>query len=71
MEKMAPGVKVRVENTLEKDGSEIGAHLVFRSMDDFEPDRIVDQVEPLKKLKQVRDQLSELLTKADVSDDLE
>jgi type VI secretion system protein ImpB len=71
MEKIQPGVKVRVDNVLEEGETEIGAHLVFNSMDDFEPDAIVKQVEPLNKLKQMRDQLTELLTKTDVSDDLE
>lgn len=71
MEKIQPGVKVRVDNVLEDGETEIGAHLVFNSMEDFEPDAIVKQVEPLNKLKQMRDQLTELLTKTDVSDDLE
>ena len=71
MDKIKPGVKVRVNNTLEDNDTEIGAHLVFESMDDFEPDRIIEQVKPLKELKTIRDQLTELLTKTDVSDDLE
>jgi len=71
MGKIKPGVKVRVNNVLEDTDSEIGAHLVFESMEDFEPDAIIEQVEPLRKLKQIRDQLTELLTKTDVSDDLE
>ena len=40
-------------------------------MEDFEPDAIVEQVKPLRELKQIRDRLTELLTKTDVSDDLE
>jgi type VI secretion system protein ImpB len=71
MGKIRPGVKVRVNNVLENDQTEIGAHLIFNSMDDFEPDAIVEQVKPLKDLKLIRDRLTEILTKTDVSDDLE
>jgi type VI secretion system protein ImpB len=71
MSKIKPGVKVRVNNVLENNQTEIGAHLIFNSMEDFEPDAIVEQVKPLKELKLIRDKLTELLTKTDVSDDLE
>jgi type VI secretion system protein ImpB len=40
-------------------------------MEDFEPHRIVEQVEPLKKLLETRNKLRDLLTKADRSDELE
>jgi len=40
-------------------------------MDDFEPAKIVEQVEPLKKLMETRNQLRDLLAKVDVSPDLE
>ena len=62
---------MRVENTLAGDGSELGVQLKFESMDDFEPARVANQVEPLKKLVETRNQLRDLLTKVDVSSDLE
>lgn len=71
MARMTPGVSMKVENTLAGDGSEMAVDLKFNSMEDFNPERIVDQVEPLKKLQQTRDQLRDLLTKADRSEDLE
>jgi len=71
MARMTPGVNLKVENTLAGDGSEMAVDLKFSSMDDFSPERIVDQVEPLKKLQETRDQLRDLLTKADRSEDLE
>ena len=40
-------------------------------MDDFEPAKVVEQVEPLRKLLETRDKLRDLLTKVDRSDDLE
>jgi len=69
--RMTPGVNLKVENTLAGDGSEMAVDLKFNSMEDFSPERIVDQVEPLKKLQETRDQLRDLLTKADRSEDLE
>ena len=71
MAKCSPGLKMKVENTLKGDGSEMNVNLAFNSMDDFEPAKIVDQVEPLKKLMETRNKLRDLLTKVDRSDDLE
>jgi type VI secretion system protein ImpB len=71
MARMTPGLEFRVENTLKGDGSEMGVKLQFNSMADFEPGRVVEQVEPLKKLLETRDKLRDLLTKVDRSDELE
>src|SRR3984893_10407683 len=48
MDRMAPGLNMKVENTLKGDGSEMAVNLKFSSIEDFEPGRVVDQVEPLK-----------------------
>ena len=45
--------------------------LKFNHIEDFEPHKIVEQVEPLKKLLQTRDRLRDLLSKADRSEELE
>jgi type VI secretion system protein ImpB len=71
MTKIKPGVSMRVENTIENDSSEMAVNLQFNSIDDFDPDKIVEKVDSLKKLKDIRDQLTELLTKTDRSDKLE
>lgn len=71
MGNVAPEISMKVENTLEADGSEISVDLAFKSMEDFEPHKIVDKVDPLKKLLDTRNKLRDLLTKADRSDDLE
>ena len=71
MSKFAPGLGFRVKNTLKDDGSEMAVALKFDSMADFEPAKIVDQVDPLKKLMEARDKLRDLLTKVDRSDELE
>ena len=71
MARMTPGVNLRVENTLADDGSELAVQLKFNSIDDFDPGRIVKQVEPLRKLLETRDKLRDLLSKVDRSEDLE
>ncbi|AUD79882.1 type VI secretion system contractile sheath small subunit [Kangiella profundi] len=71
MRNMAPGLNIKVENTLQNDGSEMAVNLKFDSMDDFEPAAIVDQVEPLKKLMDTRNKLRDLMTKIDRSEELE
>ncbi len=60
-----------MENTLAGDGSQMAVDLDFNHMEDFEPHKIVEQVEPLKKLLQTRDRLRDLLSKADRSEELE
>ena len=71
MAKTAPKLNLKVANTLADDGSELAIALDFNHMEDFEPHKIVEQVEPLKKLLQTRDRLRDLLSKADRSDELE
>ena len=71
MKRMTPGLNLRVENTLKGDGSEMPVQLKFESMDDFDPANVAQQVEPLKKLLATRDKLRDLLTKVDLSEDLE
>lgn len=71
MARIEPAVKMKVENTLEKNGKEFAVELKFRSMDDFEPERVVEQVEPLRKLMETRNKLRDLLAKADGSEQLE
>ena len=71
MQRMTPGVNMRVENTMKGDGSEMPVQLKFESIEDFDPGRIVDQVAPLKKLLETRNKLRDLLTNVDKSDALE
>jgi type VI secretion system protein ImpB len=71
MSNVSPQLNMKVENTLENDGSEMSVNLDFNNMEDFEPQNIVEKVDPLKKLMATRNKLRDLLTKADRSDDLE
>jgi type VI secretion system protein ImpB len=68
---MAPRLAMRVDNKLTNDGSKMNAELRFNSLQDFEPDNVVQQVEPLRKLVDARQKLKDLLSKTDGNDKLE
>ncbi|SHO67176.1 type VI secretion system protein ImpB [Pseudoxanthobacter soli DSM 19599] len=69
--RMTPGLKMKVDNTLADDGSQMSVELAFKSMEDFSPASVVQNVEPLRKLMDARNQLRDLLSKADRSENLE
>lgn len=71
MARMTPGLRLQVENTLLKDGSDLGVELSFKKMEDFEPAAVVAQVPALANLLDTRNKLRDLLAKADRSDSLE
>ena len=71
MSRIGPGLKLRVENTLAGDGSEIAVDLKFNSIDDFDPARVVEQVPALKQLMETRNKLRDLMGKVDRSAELE
>jgi type VI secretion system protein ImpB len=71
MAKMTPEINMKVENTLAGDGSQMSVSLKFNAMEDFEPGKVVAQVEPLRKLLETRNKLNDLLSKVDRSEDLE
>jgi len=68
---MKPRVAFNVDNKLQNDGSQVGVDLNFTSIEDFEPDNIVQQVDPLRKLVEARQKLSDLLSKMDGNEQLE
>lgn len=68
---MKPRLAFTTENKLQDDGSKMGVELKFNSIEDFEPDQLVQQVEPLRKLVEARQKLSDLLSKMDGNDKLE
>ena len=70
--KTNPTAGFRVKDTLSgEDGKEMAVNLEFNSIEDFEPEKVVEQVEPLKKLLDARNKLRDLLSKADRSEELE
>ncbi len=68
---MKPRLAYTTENKLQDDGSKMGVELKFNSIEDFEPDNVVQQVDPLRKLVEARQKLSDLLSKMDGNDKLE
>ena len=68
---MKPRLAYNVDNRLQEDGSKVGVELKFNKMDDFEPDNVVQQVEPLRKLVEARQKLSDLRSKMDGNEKLE
>ncbi|HOJ14536.1 MAG TPA: type VI secretion system contractile sheath small subunit [Deltaproteobacteria bacterium] len=71
LEGMKPRVSFRVDNKLTGDGSQIAVDLRFRSMDDFHPERVAQQVQPLRKLVEARRRLADLLNRLDGNDRLD
>ncbi len=66
-----PRAAFNVENTLAGDDSRFAVDLKFRSMDDFRPEAVVEQVEPLRKLLEARTKLADLRNKLAGNDKLE
>lgn len=60
---MKPRLTYHIDNKLSNDDSKLGIELQFQSMDDFKPENIVNQVEPLRKLLEIRQELAGLLAK--------
>jgi type VI secretion system protein ImpB len=65
-----PRLAYKVDSKLTNDDSKIGVELHFNNIDDFGPEQVASQVEPLRKLMEVRKQLSALLAKTDGNDKL-
>jgi type VI secretion system protein ImpB len=60
MARMTPRVAFKVDNRLSNDDTQLGVELRFSSMADFEPQNIAQQVEPLRRLLELRRKLSNL-----------
>jgi type VI secretion system protein ImpC len=58
LERAAPRLAIEVRNYLSMEDARIAVELSFRSMEDFEPARVAAQVPALKRLLDVRSQLS-------------
>jgi type VI secretion system protein ImpB len=67
---MKPRLAYRVDNKLADDDSKLGVELRFTGMQDFEPEQVVSQIEPLRKLAEARKKLSDLMAKMDGNDRL-
>ena len=68
---IAPRLALQVENRLANDDSKFNIELYFKTIEDFSPLNIIDQVKPLQRLFLARQRLRDLLTKLDGNDDLD
>ncbi|MBI5556203.1 MAG: type VI secretion system contractile sheath small subunit [Deltaproteobacteria bacterium] len=71
MDGMKPRLAYRVDNKLTDDDSKIAVELRFKSLDDFHPERVAEQITPVRKLVEARKRLSDLLNKLDGNDKLD
>ena len=68
---MAPAASYRVKNKLGEGGGEFAVNLKFDKIDDFRPEAVVQQVEPLRKLLDARTKLADLRNKLAGNEKLE
>jgi type VI secretion system protein ImpB len=73
LEGMKPHLSFAVENKLsdEVDAPNLKINLAFKSMDDFEPENVAQQIKPLKELLDLRTRLADLRGSLQGNDKLE
>jgi len=68
---MKPRLAFRADNKLTDDDTKMAVELRFKSIDDFHPERVAEQITPVRKLVDTRKKLSDLLNKLDGNDKLD
>ncbi|KAA3653750.1 MAG: type VI secretion system contractile sheath small subunit [Proteobacteria bacterium] len=68
---LAPRAAFRVKNRLTPEGGEIAVDLTFNQFEDFRPESVVEQVEPLRKLLEARSKIADLRNKLAGNEKLE
>jgi type VI secretion system protein ImpB len=72
LEAIGPRMAFRVPNRLDPDAQgSFNVLLNFKTMEDFNPEKIVKQIAPLNELFVARNRLNDLLAKLDGNDDLD
>jgi type VI secretion system protein ImpB len=72
LKSIKPALAFETDNKLTGDGDKkIKVKLQFESIEDFHPEKVAEQIEPIKKLLEARKKLSDLLTKLDGNDKLD
>jgi type VI secretion system protein ImpB len=71
LEGMKPRLAFRVDNKLTEEDTKLAVELRFKSMEDFHPERVAEQIDPLRKMVEARKKLSDLLNKLDGNDKLD
>jgi type VI secretion system protein ImpB len=71
LEGMKPRAAFKVDNKITDDNTKIGVDIRFKSLDDFHPERVAEQVPPLAKLVDARRRLADLMSKLEGNDKLD
>jgi type VI secretion system protein ImpB len=71
LNKSGARLALRVANKLTDPNSKLAVELNFKSMDDFEPAQVAEQIGPLKQLLEMRHELTQLLSRMEGNDKLE
>lgn len=71
LSKATPRLAMSVPNKLGDDSTNVAVELNFKSIDDFDPGNVAAQVPALKKLLEMRNELTQLLSKMEGNDKLE
>lgn len=69
--KATPRVAMKVDNKITDAGGKLAVELNFKSIEDFEPTKVAEQVGPLKELLDMRRRLTQLMSKMEGNDKLE
>lgn len=71
LEATSPRAVFRVPNKIGDEGGEFAVEMKFKTLDDFRPEAVVEQVEPLRKLLEARTKLADLRNKMAGNEKLE
>ncbi|MES2118100.1 MAG: type VI secretion system contractile sheath small subunit [Pseudomonadota bacterium] len=71
MKGVEPRAAFRVANELSDEGGQFAVDLKFKSINDFRPEAVVEQIDPLRKLLEARNKLADLRNKLAGNDKLE
>jgi len=69
--KSAPRLAMKAQNRLTDEDTKLAVELNFKHIDDFEPARVAEQVGPLRELLDMRQRLTQLMSKMEGNDKLE
>ncbi|WP_022665663.1 type VI secretion system contractile sheath small subunit [Desulfospira joergensenii] len=71
LEGMEPRLAFRADNKLTEDDTAMAVELKFKSLEDFHPEKVARQIDPIRKLVEAREKLKGLLNKLDGNDKLD
>ena len=71
LERAAPRLAMKVDNKISDPNSKIAVELNFKHLDDFDPAKVAAQVPALKELLDMRQRLTQLMSKMEGNDKLE